>query len=699
MEKVTIFGKNDTTLSTMKVKDFVDRIKWEARGGYITKFRENALASPGQPEQFTYIDRIPRVCPAVEYRHLKDGGRAFKAYTGLVLVEVDELNNRFECEQVKQQAASVPQVLAAFVGCSGLSVKLLVKAMLPDGSLPLTQDEAELFHAHAYLRAVKCCAPSLSYPVSVTPPSMDMSMRMPLDDQPYWNEHVAPLIVNQPCTLPTENLKQEDVGSDEAKARLKPGLESFVTFNRLFDAALEQTLAEVPEWVIGERPYGVIVTLAKYCRQAGLPEEETVCRMQPLMEQNDREEVRQTVRNVYAMRKKRTYNALMSKKQIAAIRLRDFFARRYEVRYNVIGQVTEVRRRRSTVFMFRELDKRTMNSIKHEAALEGIEAFDSEVSGLLNSGYVAEYNPVEHYMHQLPQWDGTDRIREVARMVPTDNGHWTELFYRWFLSMVAHWLQYDTEHSNSSAPILVGAQGYRKSTFCRQLLPPELREYVTDSLDFRNDVEAERYLGRFLLINIDEFDQLSDKQMAFVKHLFQKPVVNIRRSYSPTIETLRRYASFIGTTNQQEVLRDVTGNRRFICVNVTAPIHVETPIDYDQLYAQALHLITHHERYWIDDADEAIIHEQNQPFEVLTPLEMVVRDCFEMAEEGSPCAGAAWWYAVDIFEVVKAHPAYQKTREGAAGIGRILTKMGAAKHRTKRGQAYWLKKIKETSVN
>ena len=104
-------------------------------------------------------------------------------------------------------------------------------------------------------------------------------------------------------------------------------------------------------------------------------------------------------------------------------------------------------------------------------------------------------------------------------------------------------------------------------------------------------------------------------------------------------------------------------------------------------------LITHHERYWIDDADEAIIREQNQPFEVQTPLEMVVRACFEMAAKSDPCAGAAWWYPVDIFKVVKAHPAYQETHEGASGIGRILTKLGAVKHRTKRGQAYWLKRI------
>ena len=50
--------------------------------------------------------------------------------------------------------------------------------------------------------------------------------------------------------------------------------------------------------------------------------------------------------------------------------------------------------------------------------------------------------------------------------------------------MVAHWRGYDKQHANSTSPLLVGAQGTRKSTFCRDLIPPELRGYYTDSIDF-----------------------------------------------------------------------------------------------------------------------------------------------------------------------------------------------------------------------
>ena len=163
--------------------------------------------------------------------------------------------------------------------------------------------------------------------------------------------------------------------------------------------------------------------------------------------------------------------------------------------------------------------------------------------------------------------------------------------------MVAHWLGRDKQHGNATTPILIGPQGYRKSTFCRILLPPELRFGYTDSLDFSSKRDAERYLGRFFLINLDEFDQINVNQQAFLKHLLQKPSASLRKAYTSSIQEIRRYASFIATSNHKDLLTDLSGNRRFICVEVTAPIETNLSINYDQLYAQAFHAVMHGERY------------------------------------------------------------------------------------------------------
>lgn len=87
--------------------------------------------------------------------------------------------------------------------------------------------------------------------------------------------------------------------------------------------------------------------------------------------------------------------------------------------------------------------------------------------------------------------------------------------------MVAHWRQTDRKYANCTVPLLVGPQAYRKSTFCRSLLPPELQAYYTDRIDFSNKRDAELSLNRFALINMDEFDQNRVSQQAFLKHILQ----------------------------------------------------------------------------------------------------------------------------------------------------------------------------------
>ena len=57
-------------------------------------------------------------------------------YNGLVLMDVGNLADREEAVEVKRLASLAPQTMAAFVGSSGKSVKILVPFVLPDGSLP-----------------------------------------------------------------------------------------------------------------------------------------------------------------------------------------------------------------------------------------------------------------------------------------------------------------------------------------------------------------------------------------------------------------------------------------------------------------------------------------------------------------------------------------------------------------------------------
>ena len=199
------------------------------------------------------------------------------------------------------------------------------------------------------------------------------------------------------------------------------------------------------------------------------------------------------------------------------------------------------------------------------------------------------------------------------------------------------------------------------------------------------------YLGRFMLINIDEFDQVSMNQQGFLKHLLQKPVANLRKPYGSSIQEMRRYASFIGTSNQKDLLTDPSGSRRFICIEVTAPINTNVTINYHQLYAQAMEAITKGERYWFDDTDEAILKESNREFEQISPLEQLFHCHFRSPEEGETGEQLS---AMQIIEYLQEkNKAINLSQSSITTFGRILKRNQIQSKRTKKGMIYEVIKL------
>ena len=681
--------------STCSIETFLERVKKENKGRYISQLRDKLPSLQGSGARFVHIDRIPRICPVAEFRRTQDGSWKFKRYNGVVLVEVDNLSGLAEAEFVKQKAALLPQTFAALVGASGRSVKIWVRFSLPDGTLPATEEQASLFHAQAYRVAVQCYQPLIPFPVTLKEPSLRQGFRMTVDEAPYYHPEAAAFCLEQPVGLSDgTSFREQKLAEKNPLARMEPSYDSYHTLTVMFQAALRRALETLEHWRRGDDLTPLLAPLAEECFKSGIPEEEAVYRtMRHFNYCKDETGLRATFRNVYTEMKGFGTRPSVTREQDTALRLEEFLKRRYEIRFNRMTDDLEYRERNSIRFSFTTLDKRARNSIAIQALKEGIQAWDRDIDRFLHSDYVPAYNPVEEYLFELGEWDGRDRIRELADRVTCNHPHWRNLFYRWFLSMVAHWMGRDKQHGNATTPVLIGPQGYRKSTFCRILLPPELRFGYTDSLDFSSKRDAERYLGRFFLVNLDEFDQISVHQQAFLKHLLQKPSASLRKPYGTSIVEMRRYASFIATSNHKDLLSDLSGNRRFICVEVTAPIDTNVSVNYDQLYAQAFHAVMHGERYWLDDADEALLKESNEDFRQVSPLEHLLMGCFTTA---SPEAeDGEWLMAMDVFNHLQS-----KTKEKLAlgkltHLGRLLKKWNVPNKRWGKGSLYYLKRLSD----
>ena len=367
------------------------------------------------------------------------------------------------------------------------------------------------------------------------------------------------------------------------------------------------------------------------------------------------------------------------------LKLGDFLLQRYVFRFNTLLNVTEFHPRGTGEEVFAVFDRNVRNSIALDAFEEGLEILDRDVDRFLGSDRVPRFNPVEEYLRHTGPWDGTDRIRRLAECVPTAQQGWPDFFYRWFLSMVAQWMGLDRQHGNSATPLLIGAQGTRKSTFCRRILPPELRFGYTESLDMGNRREAELALSRFLLINLDEYDQIGLRQQPFLKNLLQKPYANLRRPYARSVEEMRRYASFIATSNHDDLLSDTSGARRYICVRLSGVIDVEEPIDYPQLYAQAQAALRNGERWWFDAREEAALTLQNREFERVSPMEQTFLQAFgvpAMQDEGE------WFTSEQLLQVLHREWHLPLSDTNRVGLGRIMKKLSVPSVRTKLGMRY-----------
>ena len=362
----------------------------------------------------------------------------------------------------------------------------------------------------------------------------------------------------------------------------------------------------------------------------------------------------------------------------------------FQFRYNTVLGYTEYMCPDSEPADWTPVTDRVLNTLTNYLISGGLPVWDRDVRRYVYSLDVPDYNPVQDYLHQLEgRWDGRDRIRALARCVPTDiPRQWTAWFHRWFLAMVAQWQGCDKRYGNAIVPLLISPQGMRKSTFCRILLPPELRSWgYSDNLSLADERKVHLAMSQLLLINLDEFNRISaHKQSGLLKNLVQLPTVMIQRPYARHIEEAPRLASFIATTNMSQVLADISGSRRFVGVQLTGPVRIPRRIDYEQLYAQAVDELSRGARYWFTDAETKRVMEHNERFQIPTDAEAYFLEHFALPTQKDE---GQWLSAAAIIEHIKqqAHSSFQAP--SVAKMGRILSRIPGLEHRhTAYGERY-----------
>ena len=352
-----------------------------------------------------------------------------------------------------------------------------------------------------------------------------------------------------------------------------------------------------------------------------------------------------------------------------------FLCKKYDFRYNSVMKCTEYRPKEKDYWGYQPVDARVQKRMTLEVQLANIRVSIKDVRNYLESDLLSTYNPVENFLFNCEgKWDGKDHIRALARTVPTDNPYWEDWFYTWFLAMVDQWRAYShRKYGNSVAPLLISKQGYNKSTFCRSLVPPELQWGYNDNLVLSEKRQVLQAMCQSLVINLDEFNQISPQvQQGFLKNIIQLPSVKIKPPYGSHVQEFPRMASFIATSNMEDILSDPSGNRRFLGVELTGPINVSQRPNYEQLYAQALSALRAGEKTYFDAEQTRQIMANNRKFEVLSPVDQYFDLYFDLTDDAKQ---GEYLTAAEIFQELKSHIGSSLKLNSLIAFGRKLSQM------------------------
>jgi len=619
--------------------------------------------------------QLERICFASEFDNYR-GERRQLGYNGLVVIEKNGLDTYEQAVEIRNKVSRMPQTMMAFLGASGKSVKIVVRGELfGTGTLPTEEAEVRQFHHNIYETARQAYQSQFGMEIEYLEPRLDRTVYMSADPEIYFNPEAMPFYGDAQPKEPIEHVNISDKSDS-----LMPGRTLNRTYRMNWLFIVENVLGKYFDLPDADRQESLLMSVASACLAEGIPMARGIeMTLEHPVLNSDELLVRKTFSTVYAVSLQEDYFekhkpkplASVPKETIQAMQTEIFLNANFEMRKNLMTGVAEYREKYAEDQTFKPLTEEVRNDMTLRAMELGLKSWDRDVNRFIDSTRIEQYDPVNQWLDKLPKWDGHDHIKDLAARVPTSQPHWEMYLRMWLVGMVAQWRESDKQLTgNALTPLLIGRQGCGKTRFCKIILPPELRDYYNDKLNFKNEFDLNIALTSFAIINLDEFDKTSNGQQIVLKYLLSTSDVKFRPPYGKTIKQFRRYTSFIGTTNQQKPLVDPTGSRRFVCVGVTGNIDFSDTVDHRQLFAQALYLFNNKERFWLNDDEIARLIRENEPFQRLNDLVEMIGETFRKPK---PSEQPRWWSLKEIAQVLSKRYANYDPKTSYQKLGRALS--------------------------
>ena len=343
-----------------------------------------------------------------------------------------------------------------------------------------------------------------------------------------------------------------------------------------------------------------------------------------------------------------------------------------DMRYNEITRKVEMDTKPIDDIMFNSL------YIHVRSNVDGKPPTPDLIRSMIYSDMTPKFNPIKDFCDKAPKRLNTKEPKLIIDIANTlqldDQDHLIAKKYvcLWLVSMAESWIR---SAPNPYMLMLTGAQqGTGKTTFFRKLVPPELEEYYAE-IKLSGSKDDALLATEKAIIMVDEMAGLHKTDWDWIKQILTQKTVTARPAYGRHSLDLPRLASWAGTSNQYQLLRDHSGTRRFLPLRI-ASIDREkyNEINKSDLMWEAVWLARNG---WTSDLsieEYNQINAHNKQFtEVSVEEELMIR--FYMSPEADNLWPVVEKSATEISEYLEAKTGnVHKVKSNI--LGKILAQMG-----------------------
>lgn len=340
-----------------------------------------------------------------------------------------------------------------------------------------------------------------------------------------------------------------------------------------------------------------------------------------------------------------------------------FLQRNYNLRKNIINRNIELNGN--------PIDDDILNSIYINIKTNYPKTTRDLVTAIIFSDFIQRYNPfsdlINFYIENPPKVSN-GYIDAIIDTISTDTQNAPLFIKKWLVALIA---SINYKHSPLML-VLCGGQNSGKTEWFRRLLPTSLLKYYAESkLD--NGKDDEILMTKKLIIMDDEMGGKSKNEEKTLKLMTSKQTFSIRAPYGRVAEELLRLALLCGTTNNEEILNDPTGNRRILPVNVI-DIDKEkyNKIDKDLLFYECWLLYEQGFDYTLSKVDIQILKESSYQFKQSSTEEELVSKYYGVPTENS----GQYVSQKTNSEILSYIQTNSQTKLSQTKLGMILKQMG-----------------------